>query len=159
MIFKRERVWCVVLQKKCFRQLVFTWEITNNSEHHCLHKHRTFYSPRPFLPSPFQTPPICRIPPWEKHNWWNLCSYSSPLRPLISHEDFAGGKPISEVSSPPFAVTCSFLSLLPHLCWGKLIGPLARLIHSLVSLLTAGVMQINKQRKSNTWGRVGESVY
>lgn len=60
-----------------------------------------------------------------------------------------------------FLLTCSFLSLLLHLWWGKLISPSARLIDSSVLLLTAGVMQVNKQRKAiheEGWERVSISL-
>lgn len=116
---------------------------------------------KPFYSETSQIPPFVEILPekstinkisaatdhlWDHNFTWWFCCWKINLRSFIPFF---------------FFLTRSFLSLLLHLWWGKLISPSARLMDSLVLLLTAGVMQANKQRKAiheEGWERVSISL-
>lgn len=99
---------------------------------------KTFQPRTPLSPSQLLNPSQ------KKAQWMKLVQLLNTSKTIVSQQDSAGGKPISEVSFLLLSSTHSFLCF-PTLDGGSLS---VRLIHSLASLLTARVMQVYKQSKA-----------
>lgn len=129
--FKERRVCCVILAASQTFQAVGL--SLRNQFLQSITPLRTTLSPSQLL-NPCQ----------RKAQWMKLVQLLNTAKAIVSQEGSAGGKPISEVSFPFLSSTHSFL------CFPTLDGESlsVRLIHSLVSLLTARVMQVYKQSQT-----------